>query len=367
MTKLLRIVTLLLLAPTGAYCHTPEQPPHQMAVLGDLELEEGGAIPNLRMSYVTHGKLNSTKSNAILFLHDLGGNHHSGDHLIGPGKALDSDKYFIICVDELGNSQTTFEHSTSPTNSGLKMRFPYYKGRDQVNAGYRLVTQALRIPRLLAVTGVSSGADQAVQMAVSHPDFMEAIIPISGGALWTTDGLGFTGLALSVLESCSGWLGGNYEANPVKCAADAMMIFVPYFYTREWWEQHIDTAGAYTKWRNTWGAHHFDLQDARDVYYRQIANSRGWVGDTPGFNGWPAALRSIKARALFLASPYDHFVPRQVYEIQVKMIPQGRISWIDSTAGHLVCCDADPSATRAMSEAITAFLKELIAQKKDNN
>jgi pimeloyl-ACP methyl ester carboxylesterase len=141
-----------------------------------------------------------------------------------------------------------------------------------------------------------------------------------------------------------------------------MMIFVPYFYTREWWEQHIDTAGAYTKWRNTWGAHHFDLQDARDVYYRQIANSRGWVGDTPGFNGWPAALRSIKARALFLASPYDHFVPRQLYEIQVKMIPQGRISWIDSTAGHLVCCDADPSATRAMSEAITAFLKELMAQ-----
>ena len=54
-------------------------------------------------------------------LHGFAANHHWADHLIGPGKPLDTDKYFVICPDELGSPQTTFEHSTSPTNSGLKM------------------------------------------------------------------------------------------------------------------------------------------------------------------------------------------------------------------------------------------------------
>jgi len=106
-----------------------------MAELGELKLEAGGVIPNLKMSYVTHGNLNAAKSNVILFMHGWGLNHHQIDHLIGPGKPFDTDKYFIICTDELGNSQTTFAHSTSPTNSGLKMKFPIYNGRDKVKAG----------------------------------------------------------------------------------------------------------------------------------------------------------------------------------------------------------------------------------------
>ena len=67
-------------------------------------------------------------------MHGFGGNHHLFDHLIGPGRPLDTDKYFIICPDALGATQTTFEHSTSPTNSGLKMKFPSYNRRDMVKA-----------------------------------------------------------------------------------------------------------------------------------------------------------------------------------------------------------------------------------------
>jgi len=114
------LVTLLLFHMAVAAAHWPGQPPHQMAYLGDLQLEDGGVIKNFRMSYVTHGALNAAKDNAILFMHGFGANHHAADHLIGPGKPLDTDKYFIICTDELGNTQTGFEHSTSPTNSGLR-------------------------------------------------------------------------------------------------------------------------------------------------------------------------------------------------------------------------------------------------------
>ena len=81
---------LLLCFPAAA--HTPQQPPHQLYNEGDLKLEGGEAIRDFSISYVTHGKLNEKKSNAILMVTALGGNHHRIDFMIGPGKALDPDK-----------------------------------------------------------------------------------------------------------------------------------------------------------------------------------------------------------------------------------------------------------------------------------
>jgi len=354
---------LLALAPL-ALAHWPDQPPHQMAYLGDLQLEGGGVIHDLRMSYVTHGKLNAAKDNAILFQHGFAANHHLFDHMIGPGRPLDTDKYFIICPDALGATQTTFEHSTSPSNSGLKMKFPRYSGRDMVVAQYKLITEAIGIPHLLAVTGISSGADHSVQFAVSYPDFMDGIFPISGGALWSTQGFFFGSLLMSVIESCKGWDGGNYDENPKQCASNALSVLVPYFYTRQWWDRNVDTPEAYTKWRNQWGEYYLDVQDARDLYYRAMAWGPGWVGDTAGFHGnLTAALASIKAETVFIYSPHDQFMSPELIEIQVSAIPGARAVAIDSVAGHLICCNADPQATQVMGQAIRDFLRGLEASR----
>jgi len=338
-----------------------------MADLGEFTFEAGGVIPNLKMSYVTYGKLNDAKSNAILFMHGWGLNHHQVDHLIGPGKPFDTDKYFIICTDELGNSQTSFEHSTSPTNSGLKMKFPAYNGRDKVKAEHKLITEALQIPHLLAVSGYSSGAQDTMQFAVSYPDFMDGILPMGGGAKDGTQGFFFGALYMSILETCAGWDGGNYDENPKQCAANALSTFVPYFYTREWWDQNIDTPESYTNWRNQMGAYYLDIQDARDLYYRMMAAGSGWAGDTPGFNGdFNAVLRSIKAKTLFIYNIRDQFyLPYQI-DAQVKEIRDARAVAIDSPAGHLICCNADPNATHRLGEAIGQFLRELSAASELN-
>jgi homoserine O-acetyltransferase len=367
MNKILRLtlaIAILTLANSPiASAHWPDQAPHQFADLGEFEFEGGGKIPNLRMSYITRGKLNAAKNNAILFMHGTGLNHHQADHLIGPGQPLDTDRYFIICSDELGNTQTTFEHSTSPSNSGLKMNFPAYNGRDRVNAEYKVITEALGIPRLLAVTGISSGAEYSVQFAVSYPEFMDGIFPINGGALWGTQGFFFGSLMVSNIEDCEGWDGGNYDDNPKQCATNALSVLIPYFYTRDWWDQYIDTPEAYTKWRNAWGDYYLDIQDTRDLYYDFISPGLGWVGDTPGFDGdLDAVLGSIKANTLFIYNPRDQFyLPHQV-ETQVKAMPDARAAAIDSVAGHLMCCNADPQATRAMGEVIREFLSELSAR-----
>jgi len=367
MKRILGLCTALAVIGFGggppAFAHWPDQPSHQFADLGEFEFEGGGKIPNLRMSYVTHGKLNAAKDNAILFMHAFGGNHHGLDFLIGPGRALDTNKYFIICTDELGATQSTFKHSTSPTNSGLKMKFPFYNGRDKIKAEYRLITETLGIPHLLAITGASSGADHSVQFAVIYPDFMDGIFPITGGALWGTQGYFFTSLLRSSIEACAGWDGGNYDENPKQCASNALSVLIPYFYTREWWDQYIDKPEAYTQWRNTWGDYYLDNQDARDLYYRQMAATRGWIGDTPGFKGdVNAALHSIKAKVLFIYNPRDQFhLPHHV-ETQVKAIPNAQAVAIDSVGGHIINSNADPQATRAMGEAIKNFLLKLRAQ-----
>ncbi len=194
---------------------------------------------------------------------------------------------------------------------------------------------------------------------------MDGIFPISGGGLYTTQAFYFGPLTLSILEFCAGWNGGNYDQNPKVCAYNAMAVVIPFFYTREWWEQYIDSPEVYTKWRNTQGEYYFDIQDARDLYYRQMADLRGWVGDTPGFNGdLTAILGSIKAKTLFLANPRDQFVPKPYYEVMANAIPGARVVWIDSVAGHVMALNADPNATQVLGEAIRAFLQELSDRQK---
>jgi homoserine O-acetyltransferase len=171
-----------------------------MAYLGDFSLERGGVIENLKMTYVTHGELNAAKDNAILFMHNFGMNHHQVDHLIGPGRPLDTDKYFVICPDYLGSTQTTFEHSTSATNSGLKMKFPFYNGRDVVRANYKLIKEVLGINRLFAATGIGRGASLSMQLAVSYPDFVDGLVLISGGARWGTTVWFRLGMVVNLIE-----------------------------------------------------------------------------------------------------------------------------------------------------------------------
>jgi homoserine O-acetyltransferase/O-succinyltransferase len=125
----------------AGYRHPPMQPgwidrPHRSAALGDLQLESGEAILGYTQSYVTHGSLNAAKDNAVLVCISLTGNHHRLDFLIGPGRALDTDRWFVICADPIGNGL-----SMSPSNSALqpKMRFPRFSIRDMVHAQHRLL------------------------------------------------------------------------------------------------------------------------------------------------------------------------------------------------------------------------------------
>src|SRR5262245_65098494 len=147
-----------------ALAHRPTDPPHQLYQVGDLPLESGQVIKDFAISYVTNGTLNAQKSNAILMVTAISGNHHRLDFLIGPGKALDTTKYFIVCTDAIGNGLTT-----SPSNSQAqpRMTFPKFVMRDMVTSQAKLM-EHLGIKRVVAVVGPSMGGMQALQWGVSH-------------------------------------------------------------------------------------------------------------------------------------------------------------------------------------------------------
>src|SRR5438876_6763260 len=156
---------LSVLVAGGAGAHRADQPPHQRHAMGDLKLESGEVIRDFAISYVTHGTLNAKRSNAILMVTAISGNHHRLDFLIGPGKALDPTKYFIVCTDAIGNGLTT---SPSNSQSQPRMKFPRFVMRDMVTSQQKLM-EHLGIKRVLAVVGPSMGGMQALQWGVSHP------------------------------------------------------------------------------------------------------------------------------------------------------------------------------------------------------
>src|ERR1700759_4805684 len=153
-TRIACLAAATLIAAFPVSAHTPQQPPHQLFAEGDLKLESGEAIKDFSISYVTDGTLNAKKSNAILMVTAISGNHHRLDFMIGPGKGLDPAKYFIICTDAISNGLTT-----SPSNSKAQphMRFPKFLIRDMVESQYRLVKEKFGIDNLGPVVGRSLG------------------------------------------------------------------------------------------------------------------------------------------------------------------------------------------------------------------
>ena len=149
--------------------------------LRDFPLEGGITLPAAKLSYTTHGTLNEAGDNAVLVPSFYLGDHHGYDFLIGPGKALDPAKYFIVATDMFQNGLSSSPSNTPAPFSGNQ--FPSIAIRDNVEAQRRLLTEELGISHLRSVIGFSMGAQQAFQWAVSHPDFVETIVPMCGSAV----------------------------------------------------------------------------------------------------------------------------------------------------------------------------------------
>jgi len=345
-------------APAPAPVSTGPHPEHLIANLGDVKLGSGDVIKDFKVSYVTHGKLNKAKNNVILVMQPFLAGHHLHDFLIGPGKALDTDKYYIVASDFIGNSLLQQGVTTGPTNSGLKMEFPWFTIRDSTNVDYKLLKDYLGIEHVVAVIGPSIGAMKAYQFGVSYPTYVSGAVAIMGSPLISPRMRWVLSNAMDIIAMDGGWQGGNYEVNPSGGLSAALMAWLPYVFTERWYAQNLRTPEQLRPFRQFW-RELFAAQDARDVYYQLRMWASFSIGDSPGFNGDAhAALRSIKARVLLITAKEDLMIsPEEI--AMAKAIPNVGHLELDTSFGHAACCGADPEANKAMDREIARFLARL--------
>lgn len=210
-----------------AQSYTFASPPHELA------LESGEKLGPITLAYETFGELNADKSNAVLICHALSGDSHvSGiggwwSNLVGPGKGIDTDKYFVVCSNVLGGCKgSTGPASIDPkTGKPYGINFPLFTISDIVNAQRHLINH-LGIKRLLSVLGGSMGGMQVLQWMVSFPQDVRSAIPIATTMKHTPQQIAFNEVGRQSVMADPDWQNGDYygKASPAKGLAIARMI-----------------------------------------------------------------------------------------------------------------------------------------------
>ncbi|GAC1663702.1 MAG: hypothetical protein NVS9B4_18730 [Candidatus Acidiferrum sp.] len=330
-------VTVLLLfaacAGDGAYGRSLAAPPgdtaQQFASLGEFKLQNGAMVHEFRIGYRTLGKLNADRSNAILWPTWLGGKTEDLLQFVGPGRVVDSRKYFVVLVDSMGNGI-----STSPSNSSSqpRMKFPRFTIRDMVESEHRLVTEVLGLAHLRAVMGLSMGGMQAFEWAVVYPEFMDLTIPMAGSPqstsydklLWTSE--------IDAIELDPAWNDGNPNGTLTRGIALA---------------EEIDSINATTP---AYRAGQTKTDDFESFLTETRKNARSEAGavsdqirqreaimshDIPREYGvrFEQAAKRVRSRMLVIVSPQDHMV-NPSSAVEFARVIGAPVVKLDSPCGH---------------------------------
>lgn len=198
-----------------------------MTLRRPLRLESGGTLPGVRMAYETWGRRAVDGSNAVLVLHALTGDSHVAGHagaghpsagwwdaLIGPGKALDTDRWFVVAPNVLGGCQGSTGPSSRRPDRKDDVRwggdFPRVTVRDQVAAEAELA-DTLGVGRWAAVVGGSMGGMRALEWAVGRPERTGSLLVLAAPAAASAEQIAWGSLQISAVRSDPGWRGGHYH------------------------------------------------------------------------------------------------------------------------------------------------------------
>ena len=333
----------------------------------DFRLDSGRTLPELRIAYETYGRLAADRRNAVLLTHGYTSSHHMVGRdgstmaeglwstLVGPGKALDTDRLFVVSSNMLGSSygSTGPAHLDPATGRPYGPDFPDISLRDIITA-QRVLLGHLGIGHLVAVIGPSYGGAQAFQWAVTFPDFMDGIVPVT--ADYKGDGgAGLAGL-LAELEADPHWNDGRYyDRGGVRETLTRIRIRTLVSYGMR---DHL--------------AGDFPDTDARQAEIERVAGS--WASEFDA-NSLVALGRAfarvnlenelfrIRARVLYVLSRTDRiFPPTLAPSVMARLRAAGvraEYAEIDSALGHAAPgLDAERWAPR-----LSAFMTRLVRER----
>lgn len=196
---------------------------------GPIDLEQGGRLPEVTVAYETWGRLDPARSNAVVVCHALSGDSHAvgwWDRLVGPGRAIDTDRYFVIGTNALGGCQgTTGPASLAPDGQPYGSRFPVITVGDMIEVQMRLVAY-LGIERVHAVAGGSMGGMMALEWTLRRPGLVEMAWITASARAHNAMQIGYNEAARQAVLRDPRWRGGDYPSDdpPVDGLAVARMI-----------------------------------------------------------------------------------------------------------------------------------------------
>lgn len=214
-----------------------------------FEFECGRSLPRFTLRYETYGRLNADRSNGVLICHALSGDHHVAgihsmrdrkpgwwNHVVGPGKAIDTNRFFVICSNCIGGCVgSTGPSSINPaTGKRYGLEFPTVKIRDMVRA-QKLLIDHLGLPSLHAVVGGSMGGMQALQWVIEYPGFVRRLLALATTSRQGPQAIAFNEVGRQAILQDPGFASGNYDpsAGPrVGLSIARMMAHITYLSDR---------------------------------------------------------------------------------------------------------------------------------------
>jgi homoserine O-acetyltransferase/O-succinyltransferase len=260
------------------------------------------------LSYVTRGRLNDARDNVVLFPTYYTGTHRENLALVGPGRALDPERYFVVIVNLFGNGQSS-SPSNHPSQGGS--RFPAVSLMDNVRAQWRLLEQ-LGVERLALAFGWSMGAQQAYHHAALFPERVERLLAVCGSARTAPHNWVFLEGVKAALQADQSFASGDYTAPPRRGLAAFGRVYAGWAYSQAFFRErlyerlgHASPEALLAAWERDHLAY-----DANDL----LCVLRSWqsanIADGPAFDGDLArALGAITARAIIMPCRTDLYFP----------------------------------------------------------
>ncbi len=315
----------------------------QYYTIKNFKFKSGEILADLKMEYATFGNKktdsNGNITNGIVYLHGSSGDYSSVKRvkdILGPGKVIDTNDYFVICPTSLGNPG-----SSSPSTSGMGHLFPKYTVEDMVDAVYNLLTQKLNIKHLKGIIGTSMGGFLVLQWAINYPDFMEFIIPITTSSTSKGQNYAISTIMNNYIKNDPDYRDGKYEHKPLIGPQNAMMLlylfgFSPAYYKTSSNKEVLESI------------HEMEVEGANSD-----ANDIVWQNEATINYDVRAELHKIKANTLIIGVNQDQYFPPDVDVIPLsKAIKGSKLFLYDSLLGHLGSSEIEQA-----KEIIGDFLK----------
>jgi homoserine O-acetyltransferase len=325
---------------------------------GDVLLQNNKVLAQTQLAYQTYGQLNAAADNAVLIPSYYTGTHKSSEAYFGQGRAIDTDRYFVVATNMIGNGL-----STSPANAHktqLAGLFPAVTVYDNVMLQHRLLTEELGVRQLRLVTGWSMGALQAYHFAALYPDMIEALLPFCGSARCSSHNYVFLEGVKAALCADPVYKNGNYTRPPLAGLKAFGRVYCGWAYSQAFFRRHLYREMGFDSieallidWEDdhrSWDANNL-LTKLHTWQHADIANHERFKGD------FTRAMGAIKARTLVMPCRTDLYFPPEDSEIEVNAMSNAGLRVIDSDWGH---CAASPGKSAAVMKQLELAFAELL-------